>query len=59
MLVALMKIFIFLCILIVPLRGPSRRREVPRDSPETITTFSNYGVNEQGRLEIIDEEDNT
>lgn len=57
MLVALMKIFIFLCVLIVPLRGPSRRREVPHDTPQNLITFSNYAVNEQGRLEKIDKEE--
>jgi hypothetical protein len=57
MLVAIMKIFIFLCILIVPLRGPSRRRETKYDHPQSAKVFSKYGVNEWGGLEVIDKED--
>jgi hypothetical protein len=56
MLVAIMKIFIFLCILIVPLRGPSRRRETKYDQPQSAKIFSKYSVNEQGRLERINNE---
>jgi len=56
MLVAIMKILIFLCILIVPLRGPSRRRETQYNHPESAKIFSKYSVNEQGRLERINNE---
>lgn len=57
MLVALMKIFIFLCILIIPLRGPSRRRENKEHTPESTTVLSKYAINEQGNLEIMDKID--
>ena len=56
MLVALMKVFIFLCILIIPLRGPSRRRENKDHISESTTVFSKYAVNEQGKLELMDKE---
>jgi hypothetical protein len=56
MLVAIMKIFIFLCILIIPLRGPSRRRETRYDLPERAKVFSKYGVNEQGELKVMDKD---
>jgi hypothetical protein len=56
MLVAIMKIFIFLCVLVIPLRGPSRRRETRYNLPEKVKVFSKYGVNEHGGLEIMDEE---
>jgi ABC-type uncharacterized transport system permease subunit len=54
MLLALMKVFIFLCVLIVPLRGPVRRRESKYDEPKRTKNFSNYGVNTHGCLEKIE-----
>jgi hypothetical protein len=59
MLVAIMKICIFFCILILPLRGPSRRRKSTPDQPQSAKTFSKYGVNERGGLEMIETDDHT
>jgi hypothetical protein len=56
MLVAIIKVFIFLCVLIVPFRGPSRRRENIYNQSESAKVFSKYGVNEWGSLEVIDQE---
>lgn len=56
MLVAIMKILVFLCILIIPLRGPSRRRESSLNQPQSETEYSNYAINENGGLEMIDKE---
>lgn len=56
MLVAIMKILVFLCILIIPLRGPSRRRESPLNQSKTETEYSNYAINEKGGLEVLDKE---
>lgn len=58
MLLALMKIFIFLCVLIIPLRGPVRRRESKYDEPPRSNAFSNYGVNKQGYLEKLEKNEN-
>ncbi|MEZ2338027.1 hypothetical protein AB6735_20425 [Mucilaginibacter sp. RCC_168] len=57
MLIAIMKVCIFLCILILPFRGPSRRRENIPDQPQSAKTFSKYGVNERGGLEVIETDD--
>ncbi|WP_183559692.1 hypothetical protein [Mucilaginibacter sp. SP1R1] len=56
MLVAITKIFIFLCVLIVPLRGPSRRREDKNSLPESAMVYSKYGINEYGDLELMDKD---
>ncbi|WP_090470579.1 hypothetical protein [Mucilaginibacter sp. OK268] len=57
MLIAIMKVCIFLCILILPFRGPSRRRENTLDQPQSNQVFSKYGVNERGGLEVIETDD--
>jgi hypothetical protein len=57
MLLALMKVFIFLCVLIVPLRGPARRRESKYDQPQHTKVFSNYAINKHGGLEKIEKND--
>ncbi|MBB6107975.1 hypothetical protein HDF22_000055 [Mucilaginibacter lappiensis] len=55
MLVAIIKVFIFLCILIIPLRGPKRRENKDDQSVQT-KAISNYAVNEKGSLEMANKE---
>ncbi len=59
MLIAIMKVGIFLCILILPFRGPSRRRENTPDKSQSVKIFSKYGVNESGNLEMMETDDHT
>ena len=59
MLIAIMKICVFFCILILPLRGPSRRRENTSGQPQSAQSFSKYGVNKRGSLEVIEADDHT
>ena len=49
----IIKIAILLCVLIIPMRGPSRRKETIAVRPEKTIISSNYGVNENGFLEEI------
>lgn len=54
MMITIMKVFVLLCFLIIPLRGPSKRKETDSKRPnQTTMTHSNYGVNEHGGLEQI------
>jgi hypothetical protein len=59
MLIAIMKVCVFFCILILPLRGPSRRRESTADQTQNAKAFSKYGVNERGGLEVVKSNDRT
>lgn len=49
-------IFIFLCVLIIPLRGPSKKKTNSAQAVKTPKEFSKYAVNEDGWLEEIDAE---
>ncbi|WP_091142816.1 hypothetical protein [Mucilaginibacter pineti] len=55
MLVAILKIFIFLCVIIIPLRGPSRRKEDNVSHARQSKTYSKYAVNENGGLEVLED----
>lgn len=55
MLVAILKICVLLCIIIIPLRGPSRRKETTNNPVEQTKTFSKYAVNENGGLEVLED----
>jgi hypothetical protein len=54
MMITIIKVFVLLCFLIIPLRGPSKRKKTAHERPnQTTETCSNYGVNEHGELEQI------
>jgi len=53
MTIMIIKIVVLLCVLIIPLRGPSKRREGENTGKESITVNSNYGINEYGEIEKI------
>lgn len=52
MMIAVLMILIFLCVLIVPLRGPSKNINAKLTKP---TNLSKYMVNKDGWLEKINE----
>jgi hypothetical protein len=54
MMIVLM-IVLFLAVLIVPLRGPSTKKN-SQFKPNKPKDFSQYVVNEDGRLEMADED---
>jgi hypothetical protein len=54
MLVAILKICIFLCVIIIPLRGPSRRKEDNISHTRQSKIYSKYAVNENGGLEVLE-----
>lgn len=49
-------ILIFLCVLIIPLRGPSKKKINSAQAVKPPKEFSKYAVNENGWLEEIDAE---
>jgi len=51
MMLTILKIVFLLAIVIVPMRGPSKRREYGGRSIEKITVHSSYSINEFGVLE--------
>jgi len=53
MTITIIKIVFLLCVLIIPLRGPSKRRAGDNTGKDKITVNSNYGINEYGELEEI------
>lgn len=55
MAIIILKIVVLLCFLIIPLRGPSRKKEIGRNPPHTTSAYSKYAVNEEGYLEEINE----
>ncbi len=46
-------ICIFLCVLIIPLRGPSTKKNDSLSAAKTPKDFSKYAVNKDGWLEEI------
>jgi hypothetical protein len=48
-----LKIVVLLCFLIIPFRGPSKRRKTGYKRPEKTVISSNYGINEYGELEDL------
>lgn len=54
MTITIIKIVVLFCFLIIPLTGPSKRREVIyKRSDKTIIALSNYAINEDGDLEKV------
>jgi hypothetical protein len=53
MMITLIKVVVLFCFLIIPLRGPAKRRDNNRQRSEKMITCSNYGINERGELEEI------
>jgi hypothetical protein len=51
--ITMIKIVILFCFLIIPLRGPTKRRENNHQRPDKTVTCSNYGINEHGELEEL------
>lgn len=54
--IAVLTIFIFLCVLIIPLRGPSAPKNSITNKTITPPELSNYFVNEDGWLEMMTED---
>jgi hypothetical protein len=52
----ILRLIILLFLLIIPLRGPSQRRRIRYMRPDKIITCSNYGINEDGKLEKVNKE---
>jgi len=50
--ISALMIFAFLCVLIIPLRGPSKNNNIKRKKPRD---FSKYAVTKDGWLEMMDE----
>jgi hypothetical protein len=48
-----LRILVLLCFLIIPLRGPSKRRKVGYKRPDKTIICSKYGINENGDLEKV------
>ncbi len=57
MAITIIKVVVLLCFLIIPLRGPAKRRETRHKRPEKTIVCSNYGINERGELEEMFIED--
>ncbi|HJP64524.1 MAG TPA: hypothetical protein VJ844_13850 [Mucilaginibacter sp.] len=51
MMATIIKVVLLLAIIIVPLRGPSKRREHSGKNTEQTTIHSGYSINENGMLE--------
>lgn len=48
-----LRLVVLLCFLIIPLRGPSKRRRIGYKRPDKTITCSTYGINENGDLEKV------
>jgi hypothetical protein len=48
-----LKVAVLLCFLIMPLKGPSKRRKISYSRPDKTILSSSYGVNEYGDLEEL------
>jgi hypothetical protein len=59
MVITIIKVVVLLCFLIIPLRGPAKRRETGHKRPDKTVVCSNYGINERGELEemLIEDKD--
>jgi len=53
MIITLVKVVVLFCFLIIPLRGPAKRRDNNHQQSEKMVSCSNYGINEHGELEEI------
>ncbi len=51
--ITLIKVVVLFCFLIIPLRGPAKRRDNNHQESEKTISCSNYGINEHGELEEI------
>lgn len=52
MAITILKIALLLCVIIVPIRGPSKKREIAKKQHNE-KLYSGYGINEQGELEEL------
>ena len=53
MMITLIKVVVLFCFLIIPLRGPAKRRDNNHQESEKTISYSIDGINEQGELEKI------
>ena len=53
MMITIIKVALLLCFLIIPLKGPSKRRDDNHKRPDKSFTCSKYGINALGELEEI------
>ncbi len=56
MAITILQVVVLLCILIIPLRGPSKRKEPWGYRMGKTIKRSEYGVNEDGELEKVHKE---
>lgn len=53
MAITILKIAALLCFLILPLRGPAKRRTTKYKRPDQTTISINYAINEDGEIEEL------
>ncbi|MEO6520520.1 MAG: hypothetical protein ABIN91_02510 [Mucilaginibacter sp.] len=55
--IVIIKIVLLLCLIIIPLKGPAKRKDTNNTLTENSKPISSYGINEDGFLELINKND--